>query len=316
MKINITGHVKPVDRIMTPLHSFNMAFENQKGEIGFPLGKMTEIIGPTHCGKSTIVYGIAGLIAKKLESNISLADLEDFDPAFLSTVLETVGFTGEVNSVFADEDEDTLDLLIKDLWEDYCVGIVDAVGAISPLSERGGSLGEANMGRRAKIMAQFSRKAMFCLRSQEAPKSVFLINHQHPRLGGRGYTAPGGETKKYLSSISIQIKRRWIGTKEETFPDGSYVIEGVVKKNKWGHKDRKFHLFVLAGKGIHVGLTAMYDAIELGLVDRKRTIKIDKKSFGYLKDCVAQAQEGNEKFFEPFIKLLEKNESNDEKISK
>jgi len=316
MAIKITGHSKPVQRIITPLHSFNMAFENEKGEIGFPLGKMTEVSGPTHCGKSTIIYGISGLIAKSLESNISLVDLEDFDPAFLITVLETVGFDGEINSILADEDEDTLDLLINDLWSDYCVGIVDSVGAISPLSERKGSVGEANMGRRARIMAQFSRKAMYCMRSQEAQKSVFLINHQHPRLGGRGTITPGGETKKYLSSIAIQVKRRWVSSREETFPDGSYVIEGVVKKNRWGYKGRIFHLFVLAGRGVHVGLTAMYDAVELGLASRKRTIKIGNKSFGYLKDCVQQAQEGNDEFFEPFIQLLAKDNKDGDKEPK
>ena len=316
MTVNIIGDAPTIKRLETGLYSFDRAFENRKGEIGFPLGKGTEVFGPTNCGKSTIVYGLSGLIAASQEKNIALADLEGFDPDFLSVVLENAEFSGDVFYIQKDNDEETLDKLIdlmRDEDDQISVGILDSIGSISPLSEQEGSLGEANMGRRAFLLAQFTRKCLRILRNENAP-SIFMINHAYPRIGGRGIETPGGEVKKYLASMRIQVKRVYYKGKYEEFPDGSYVIEGKVIKNRWGYKDKTFHLFVLAGKGIHKGLTAMYDGIQLGLVGRKRVISIGEETFGYLKDVVEKAQEGDDKFFEPFFEVLRNPKQNNEEV--
>lgn len=306
MTIIIHGDAPEIKRLKTGLWSFDHAFQNKKGEIGFPLGKGTEVFGVTHCGKSTIVYGLAGLIAASQRKNIALADLEGFDPDFLVAVLENSGFSGEVQYIQKGTDEEILDELAVYLKKDeYGVGILDSIGAISPLSEQEGAIGEANMGRRGRLMAQFSRKGMKTIRmkGEDAP-SIFMINHAYPRMGGMGIEAPGGRVKEYINSVRIQVKRRYWKSKYEEYPDGSYVLEGKVVKNRWGFKDRIFYLFVLSGKGIHKGLTAMYDGMMLDLVDRKKTIKIGDKSFGYLKNIVEEAQAGNDEFFEPFFEVL------------
>lgn len=305
MSINIIGDAPSISRLETGLYSFDRAFENRKGEIGLPLGKGIEVYGATHTGKSTIVYGLAGFIASSQERHIALADLEGFDPDFLTVVLENAGFSGDVRYIQKDDDETALDeMLVYLSKKEYGVGILDSVGAISPISEQKSSIGEANMGRRAFILAQFTRKCLKLLRKNEAP-TIFLVNHEYPRIGGMGSDTPGGEVKKYLASMRIKVRRVWFKGKYEEYPDGSYVIEGTVVKNRWGYKDRKFYLFVLAGKGIHKGLTAMYDGMKLGLVGRKRVVSIGDQSFGYLKDVVSQAQAGNDEFFSPFVKILE-----------
>ena len=257
-----------------------------------------------NCGKSTITYGLAGIVAKSIGKDIALADFEGFDPKFLETVLATSGFDSNIYCIQEEDDEDALDKLLSSLREKkYGVGILDSIGAISPVSEAEGELGEANMGRRAFLMAQFSRKALKIMRSDDS-KTIFMINHAYPKIGGRGLDTPGGEVKKYLASIRIAIKRKYIKGKYEEFPDGSYIIEGTVVKNRWGLKDKVFNLFVLSGKGIHLGLTAMYDAINLGLVTRGKTIKIDERSFGTMKEVVRQAHDGNDDFFNPFIEIV------------
>jgi hypothetical protein len=159
------------------------------------------------------------------------------------------------------------------------------------------------MGRRAFLMAQFTRKALKLMRSEE-PKTIFMVNHAYPKIGGRGLDTPGGEVKKYLSSIRIAVKRKYIKGRYEEYPDGSYIIEGTVVKNRWGLKEKVFNLFVLSGKGIHLGLTAMYDCINLGTAKRDRTIKIGDNSFGTMKECVQQAHNGNDDFFDPFVLCL------------
>lgn len=314
MTINIIGDAPSINRLETGLYSFDRAFENRSGGIGLPLGKGIEVFGATHTGKSTIVYGLAGFIASSQERNIALADLEGFDPDFLTMVLENSGFSGDVMYIQKDDDEKALDEMLVYLSKnEYGVGILDSVGAISPISEQKSSIGEANMGRRAFILAQFTRKCLKLLRKNDAP-TIFLVNHEYPRIGSMGSDTPGGEVKKYLASMRIKVRRVWFKGKYEEYPDGSYVIEGTVVKNRWGYKDRKFYLFVLAGKGIHKGLTAMYDGMKLGLVGRKRVVSIGDTTFGYLKNIVQEAQDGNEEFFEPFYEVLRNYEPDTEKV--
>lgn len=302
--VTILGASVPVQRILTGLYSFDHAFINREGDIGFPIGKGVELYGATFTGKSTITYGLAGMVAKAVGKDIALADFEGFDPKFLQTVLATAGFDGNIYCIQEEEDEEAMDMLLSKLKDKkYGVGIVDSIGAISPVSEAEGDLGEANMGRRAFLMAQFTRKALKIMRSEDS-KTIFMINHAYPRIGGRGMDTPGGEVKKYLSSIRISVKRKYLKNKYEEYPDGSYIIEGTVVKNRWGLKDKVFNLFVLSGKGIHIGLTSMYDAISLGLAEKGRTIKIGDSSFGTMKEIVQQAHEGNDDLFIPFQDIL------------
>jgi RecA/RadA recombinase len=323
-RATITGHVKPVKRIVTGLWSFDRAFRSTKTDsLGFPLGKLVEIWGPTSTGKSTIVYSLAGMIAANEDYDISLADFEDFDPDFLSDILAQQGFFGEVHSVLDDTDEKILDELTNDLQDgksNYGVGILDAVGAISPFGELSGDLGQANMGQRAKLMGQFSRRVLNVLRKSSDYKCVFMINHQQMPMGGfaAGYKPPGGDTKGYLASIRIPVSRLYIKTASkrlygqhgyQVFPDGSYCVEGQLQKNKWGLHGANFYLFVLSGKGIHKGLTAVLDGFMLGLVDRDRrhNIKIGNDAFGTMKELIQKAQNGEDEVFQPFFDVLSTN---------
>src|SRR4030042_5012024 len=146
--VTILGASVPVQRINTGLYSFDHAFINREGDIGFPIGKGVEIYGNTFVGKSTIAYGLAGIVAKSTQKDIALADLEGFDPNFLRVVLANSGFNGNIFCIEEEEDEVVLDTLLKKLKdEQYGVGILDSIGAISPIAEEEGEIGEANMGR-------------------------------------------------------------------------------------------------------------------------------------------------------------------------
>jgi RecA/RadA recombinase len=314
MTINIIGDAPTVRRLETGLYTFDRAFENKKGDIGFPLGIGVGIHGLTHCGKSTIVYGLSGLIASAQEKSIALVDLEGFDPIFLSTVLENAGYSGDVQNIQEKTDEKMLNKLVSFMKDDdYCVGILDSVAAISPITEQKGSVGEANMGARAFRMAQLTRKMLPILRNSDL-HTLFMVNHMYPKIGGFGYTIPGGEVQKFLASIIIRVKRVYYKDKYAEYPDGSYIIEGKVIKNRWGFKDRTFWLFVLAGRGIHIGLTNLYESHRLYpkvVTIERNIVKIGDESFGNLAKIVRKAHEGETEIFEPFIKVLKDNENED-----
>jgi len=298
MSIKIVGDPPPIKRLITNCYSLDRAFKNKNGDLGFPYGVAIEIFGPPGCGKSTLSYSLSGILAAHHNKNIVLADFEGLDPDFMITVLSKTNFDGTVYYVAKQKDEDTLDEMIDRLAEDEnAIAIIDSVGAISPVSELDGKPGEMSMGRRAKLVAQVSRKSIHLLRD-DANKTLFVINHVHPNLGFAGTTTPGGQTLKYLVSVRIRLKQK------EKFPDGSYVLEGTIKKNRWGYNDNVFYVFMLAGYGLHRGLTAMYDGMLLGKVKRSKVVKIGDKSFGYLKNIVAEAHAGNDDFFTPFFEVL------------
>src|SRR3989304_5915115 len=133
--IKIIGEAPPVERLRTGWYSFDNAFINADGDIGFPIGKGLELYGPNHCGKSTLAYSLAGIIAKHQEEDIALADLEGFDPDYLTAVLEHKGFEGTVEMIYGKDkkgnstDEGILDELIQKLHNNCCVGILDSIGA-------------------------------------------------------------------------------------------------------------------------------------------------------------------------------------------
>ena len=303
MTIEIVGGYPPIPRIVSGFYSLDRAFTNSDGDIGIPVGHGYEIFGLSGIGKSSFAYGFAGLIASHYSKDIVLCDFEGFDPNYVEKLLSVVGFSGKVNALRDEDDEKQLTKMVSLLKEDdYGVGIIDSVGAVSPIAERKAELGEAVMGRRAYLMNQLARRCMhlFRFRDNENPKTLLLINHWYPKVGGTKYEyiTPGGEGKKFLASIRVLLRRK------EKYPDGSYLLEGEVRKNRWGYEKRKFYVFMLAGFGIHKGLTAVMDGVILGSVTKKNVIKIGDESMGRFSVLVKEAKKGNQEIFEPFYEVL------------
>lgn len=308
----ISGKYAPAIRVMTGLYSLDRAFENDIGELGVPVGVGYEIFGLSGIGKSSFAFSYAGLLGKILQKNIVLVDFEGFDSNTLLRILDAQKFDGNIHFVMEKQDEDTLAQLKKFLnQDDYAIGILDSIAAISPIAEQQGDFGEANMGRRGLILAQFSRTMLPLWRENGSVKTALLLNHWIPKIGTRGYDTPGGEAKKYLSSVRMLLRMI------EEFPEGSYILEGEIIKNRYGFRHRKFYAFMLSGPGLHAGLTALWDCLLLEKAERKRGgwIAIGDTNVDRLSGLVKSAKEGNNEVFEPFFELLKeetKGEKDDE----
>lgn len=293
-----TGAVSTTERIKTGFFSFDRALGDAKHNIGLPSKACILIYGKTSIGKSTFAWTLASKINP--QGKIAFADLEGFSEEYMETVLSNQGFDGEVEVITSDEDETALDNLNKAVLQGGAqVAILDSVGALSPIAEREGDVGDAVWGKRAKAMNQFARKATFAIRMAKQPTLYFLTNHVHPIMTlGAGVQLPGGEGQKFLASIHLHLKK-----KLEITEDGGYLIEGKVEKNRFGYWNRLFHIYYLAGWGIHPGLTAVYDCIKLGLAKKDRTISLNGKSYGYGSKLLDKVDDPE--YFEPFTQALE-----------
>ena len=309
MPINFIGNTMPTPRLITGWHSFDQAFENlQSHEIGFPLRGLVEIYGQPMSGKTSLAMSLSAKIAlskdPKKPSAISIADIEGTPTELFRTVLEFAGYeNGTVYLHNEGVDEDNLDEMLDDVESGMAtVGILDSLGAVSPIAEVQGTLKDANMGRRALVAAKFSRRVLRHFREQGKEGDVIIFtNHVQQIIGGMGSTTPGGDAKKYACKVRMGIKRTtMLGKKKIEIPDNiGWLIEGTVAKNSNGVSGRGFSLFVIGGKGVHSGLTAVFDCVRYKLATFERTIKLGDESMGYLRDMM------DEKYnFKPFHQAL------------
>lgn len=331
-------HCDPT-RIITPSHSLNVAVSGDgEGEFGFPTRNMVEISGETGIGKSTVATNFASWVSQAL-GNLPIAylDLEGQDSRVIFNTLKNSGYgapnfrwvsskgKGKSNQT----DEAMLEGLEDALFEDPpYIGILDSVAAISPVAEREGDLGDANMGRRAFPMAQFVRRVTRLLQTSETPTCLFMLNHQYEKLGAIGkakqYTSPGGSVKNNMEKLRIRTSVPWVeyisageGKAEGRWQEeGAWILEGKIEKNRSGSKNETFQVFVYGGQGVHVGMSALIDCLAAGLAEVKTGGKVvmDGQDFGTLKKIIANKKDDKE-FFVPFQNALKVETVEDDTVS-
>lgn len=316
MPVEIVGNYPELKRERTGLYSLDWAFSS-KGSLGVPMRTILELYGYTNSGKSTLAYYLAGVLTGK--GNVALCDLEAADPEYIKTSMTNAGLNGSViitdvvdnKGKFIPHEEMLQELSAKIREETTGVAILDSVGGIIPIAEATNDFGEANMGRRAKLVAQVARAFNANLRVKERPSVAIVINHVHSIIGGRGHVTAGGEALKYLAASRVMIwpsERFTEGADSEEFPIG-FLVSGKLEKLRYGGPGREFQYYIVPGYGVHAGATAMFDCFNLGLAERGTTVKLDGKSMGYLKkDLLSYAYEGKDRKFDPFVEALKAHE--------
>jgi recombination protein RecA len=322
---NVVGEHYPTGRVILPFHSLNVAVSGDEKEgRGFPTRTLVEFAGDTGVGKSTLVTSLASYISQGL-GNIPIAflDLEGQDEDTIYNALSNSGYKADefrwVNpkgkSKGANSDESLLGALEDTLYDDPpCIGVLDSVAAISPVAETEGDIGDANMGRRAFPMAQFTRRVTRALRTIETPSVMFMLNHRYEKLGAIGvakqYTSPGGSVKNNLEKLSIEVKVPYVdyissgSGKAEGRWERGWILEGKVKKNRSGAKNNQFQVFIYGGQGAHVGMSSVIDCLASNLAEVKTgRLHMDGKDFGLLSRIVDTKFDDPE-FFIPFQNAL------------
>ena len=318
------GNHYPISKIIMPYHSMNETLKNDNpDEYGFPVRTSLEIYGLTGIGKSTVTTDIATHISKALDNRpISYLDLEGQDENVITRVLRNAGYAAEtlkwvgVGAKEKPTDEKLLGKLLDDLLEGN-IGILDSVAEISPVAEVEGDIGDANMGRRAFPMAQFSRQVTRALRMMETPSVLFMINHLYEKMATGGnakvYTSPGGVVKDNLCKLRIEMRVPWVQylsageskTEGRWNEFGAWILEGKVNKNRSGAKNEVFQVFVYGGHGVHIGMSAVIDCLASGLAVMKSGGKLTMNGIDYgLLSKVIGAKKDDKEFFTPFVNAL------------
>jgi RecA/RadA recombinase len=306
------------DRILTACHSLDLALQDRKGNAGYPLKSVTEVYGAKGIGKTSFCTSMMGMIASKLQKDITLLDWEGQSRETIEGILGGQNFYGKVNYLLnlgSESPEDTLERFVENIQnESQNVGLMDSLGAFTPSALLEGKIGDANMGVMAREIGQFVSKVVHFARQADEPGAIFLTNHLHPKIGSlvTGQDTSGGEKKKFLAHIRIDLKRAYIGNSPVAFEDG-YLLRGRIDNNRFGYDKREFYVFMMAGEGIHVGLTALWDCVLLGYAELSAksikdsvVISMEGTSYGKMRNIIKESPE----FFAPFInRLREGNDS-------
>lgn len=329
MTITFTGDsFDSTDRILTACHSLDLALGDRLGNVGYPTKSLNEVYGNKGVGKSTFCFSLMGMIAKKAGKNVVILDWEGQSRETIEGVLERQGFAGEVNYILNkpnESSEDTVERFLEAVHdEEQNVGLIDSIGGFLPTAYLEGSIADSSMGVFARETGRMVNKAKQLTIQAENPGAIFMTNHVHPTIGSmvQGQDTSGGVKKKYLSHVRIDLKRAYIGNSSVSFPDG-WLLKGRVDDNRYGYSKREFYVFMLAGEGIHVGLSALWDCViaghaELSAKSIKDSVVVSMEGVSYGKMRSILKEKDNPEFFAPFVNRLRENdnvsESDDEVV--
>ena len=316
MTITFSGDsFESTNRILTQCHSLDWALGDHLGNVGYPTKSVTEVYGAKGTGKTTLCTSIMGIIASKLQKNVTLLDWEGQSKETIEGILSAQNFYGTVNYLLNKSDEspeETLERFVAEIKdEEQNVALMDSLGAFTPGAMIEGKIGDANMGVMAREIGQFVSKVLHFTRQADEPGAIFLTNHLHPKIGSMvtGQDTSGGEKKKFLAHIRIDVKRTYIANSSVSFGE-SYLLRGHVDHNRFGFDKRDFYVFILGGQGIHVGLTALWDCVmkKIATLSAKSiglgtVVSLDGKSYGKIATIIEHRNEDPE-FFVPFMNAL------------
>ena len=196
---------------------------------GIPRGRVTEIFGPEASGKTTLCQHVIAE-AQKMGGVAAFIDVEHaLDPPYAARC------GVDVDSLYIsqpDTGEQALEIaeaLIRSGAVDVIV--IDSVAALVPQAEIEGDMGDATMGRQARLMSQALRKLSGAIKSSNT--AMIFTNQLRMKIGvmfGNPETTTGGRALKFYSSVRLDLRQI-----ERLKSSGEVIgsrVRARVKKNK------------------------------------------------------------------------------------
>jgi recombination protein RecA len=225
--------------------------------------RMIELYGPEGSGKTTIALHMTAFVQRWFamrefvnagaRNRVAYVDVEHAcDPTYMRNLgvdLKNLDFAQPGSG---EEALDIVDRLLK--TQAYGLIVIDSVASLTPQAEIDGEIGDAHVGRLARLLSQtLKRWAGVIGMNNDNPCTILFINQERDKvgMGGRssGTTTPGGRALKFYAGYRIRIRP------DEIIMAGEnrigHNVHSLVAKNKVQPPFRESTAPLWYGQGIH-----------------------------------------------------------------
>jgi len=249
---------------------------------GIPEGRISQVAGNRHSGKSLIAMKIAGNAQRQYpDQRVVLLDPEK---TFDATWAEKLGV--DVDKILVAEPEtgeiavDMAEATISS--QETSLLIVDSLAALVPNREVEGEASDSHVGLQSRLIGMLCRKlnvAMIHERMRGHKCAVLFVNQFRTKIGvfkGDNRTLPGGYAVEHFPSITWYMRNKEITGKDRAY-DFDTMVENehsfTVQKNKLNEGPR-------TGEFRLCRMDRPEEAISTGDIDDSRTLLVYAKRFG------------------------------------
>lgn len=232
---------------------------------GIPKGRITEIYGPAHSGKSGICLGTVAE-CQRLGGNVVWIDAEN---AFIPDYAQLLGvdldnlFYCQPNS--GEEAINVAEALIRSGGLDLVV--IDSVAALVPITETEAEMEQQFVGTHARLMSKAMRKLISAVSKNNV--ALIFINQIREKVGvlyGNPETSTGGHALRFFSSVRIEVRKG--EDKKEKDNIIGHTLRCRVVKNRLGTPFKRCEFPVYYGKGIDREFELFSLGVQLGVIQR------------------------------------------------
>ena len=270
-QILIQGNKIPVvERIPTGMFEVDLALGG-----GFPRGRYSLVYGPEGSGKTGITF-CAIAQAQRMPPPCNKAVFIDLEGTFDAAWAAMYGVDTEalivVKPSYGEEACDMMDALVR--AEDVAILVLDSLAVVVSTKEMEQSAEKFDVGTTAILIKRMCNKLVMALAMEEKRghrPAVIMINQTRFKVGvmfGDPETIPGGQTMKFLSSLTLRLygKNKIL---KEAHPELAAFKETnlVIKKAKVPitRLSVEYDMCVFPHNGLSVGETRSWNAVSSNL---------------------------------------------------